>query len=292
LYKQIFALSRFHVNETAFLFINILQYSKMIDIQNLVQDLNWVREKSPLVHNITNYVVMNNTANGLLAIGASPVMAHSIDEVAEMASIASSLVINIGTLEAEWVKAMLIAGKTAYSKGTPIVFDPVGAGATQYRTKVCKQIMEECKPSIIRGNASEIMALCNSNVQTKGVDSTNSSDSALDSAKILANLTNAVVVVSGGTDYITDGKTTELVKNGNPLMARVTGMGCTATAVVAAFAAINPNTLEAAAHAMSIMGISGEIAATKSRGNGSMQVNFLDELYNLNEEAIRKYIKL
>ncbi len=264
----------------------------MIDIQSLIQDLNSVREKSPLVHNITNYVVMNNTANGLLAIGASPVMAHSIDEVAEMASIASSLVINIGTLEAQWVKAMLIAGKTALDKGTPIIFDPVGAGATSYRTRVCEQIIEECKPSIIRGNASEIIALCNSNVQTKGVDSTDSSDSALESARLLANQTNAVVVVSGETDYITDGKTTELVKNGSPLMARVTGMGCTATAVVAAFVAINPNMLEAAAHAMSIMGISGEIAATKSRGNGSMQVNFLDELYNLNEETIRKYIRL
>lgn len=187
---------------------------------------------------------------------------------------------------------MLIAGKTASEKGTPIVFDPVGAGATAYRTKVCKQIIEECKPSIIRGNASEIMALCNSNVQTKGVDSTDSSDSALDSAKLLAHQTNAVVVVSGETDYITDGKNTELVKNGNPLMARVTGMGCTATAIIATFAAINTNMLEASTHAMAVMGISGEIAATYSKGNGSMQVNFLDELYNLNGETIEKHIRL
>lgn len=263
----------------------------MIDIESLIHDLELVREKSPLVHNITNYVVMNNTANGLLAIGASPVMAHSVDEVSEMASIASSLVINIGTLDAEWVKAMLIAGKTASEKGTPVIFDPVGAGATSYRTKVCKQIIEECKPSIIRGNASEIMALCNANVQTKGVDSTDSSDSALDSAKRLANQTHTVVVVSGETDYITDGTNTELVKNGDRLMARVTGMGCTATSIVAAFAAINPNMLNAATHAMAVMGISGEIAAPQSRGNGSMQVNFLDELYNLNGETIRKYIK-
>lgn len=264
----------------------------MINTENLIRDLNLIREKSPLVHNITNYVVMNNTANGLLAVGASPVMAHSIDEVADMAGIASSLVINIGTLDAEWVEAMLIAGKTASEKGTPIVFDPVGAGATAYRTKVCKQIIEECKPSIIRGNASEIMALCNSNVQTKGVDSTDSSDSALDSAKLLAHQTNAVVVVSGETDYITDGKNTELVKNGNPLMARVTGMGCTATAIIATFAAINTNMLEASTHAMAVMGISGEIAATYSKGNGSMQVNFLDELYNLNGETIEKHIRL
>ena len=264
----------------------------MIDIKALKEDLDLVREKSPLIHNITNYVVMNNTANALLAIGASPVMAHAIDEVADMASIASALVINIGTLDAEWVESMLLAGKTALAKGTPIVFDPVGAGATPYRTSVCKQIIEECKPSIIRGNASEIMSLYNTNIQTKGVDSTSSSDSALDSAKILAKQAQAIVVVSGQTDYITDGTSVATVHNGNPLMAKVTGMGCTSTAIVAAFAAINPNMLEAATHGMAIMGITGEIAARKALGNGSMQIHFLDELYNLNGETIEKYIKL
>ncbi|WP_029903421.1 hydroxyethylthiazole kinase [Prevotella sp. 10(H)] len=263
----------------------------MINIQSLVRDLNAVRSKSPLIHNITNYVVMNNTANGLLAVGASPVMAHSLEEVAEMASIASALVINIGTLEPQWVEAMLIAGKTALAKGTPVVFDPVGAGATKYRTKVCKRIIEECLPSVIRGNASEIMALCDANVQTKGVDSTDSSDTALGSAKALAKQTRAVVVVSGQTDYITDGINTQTVENGNPMMARVTGMGCTATAVVAAFMAINPDIMQAATHGMAVMGIAGEIAARRSSGNGSMQVNFLDELYNLNEETIRTNIK-
>jgi hydroxyethylthiazole kinase len=168
---------------------------------------------------------MNNTANALLAMGASPVMAHSVDEVAEMTNISSSLVINIGTLDALWVEAMLIAGKTALNKSTPIVFDPVGAGATSYRSKVCKQLIEECKPSIIRGNASEIIALSDTQAQTKGVDSTNASDSALDSAKALACSTKAIVVISGETDYITDGTTVETVKNGNPMMAKVTGMG-------------------------------------------------------------------
>lgn len=263
----------------------------MIDIQALVRDLNAVREKSPLVHNITNYVVMNNTANGLLAIGASPVMAHAKDEVADMAGIASALVINIGTLDAEWVESMLIAGTTAVDKGTPVILDPVGAGATPYRTKVCKLLIEACNPSIIRGNASEIMALCDANVQTKGVDSTDSSDIALDSAKALAGQTGAVVVVSGQTDYITDGLDVKTVKNGNPMMARVTGMGCTATAMVAAFAAVNRNMLEAATHGMAIMGIAGEIAAKKSSGNGSLQMNFLDELYNISEEVIRNNIK-
>ena len=264
----------------------------MIDISSLVRDLNLIREKSPLIHNITNYVVMNNTANALLSIGASPVMAHAVDEVAEMVNIASALVINIGTLDAEWVKAMLIAGEAAKVKKVPIIFDPVGAGATLYRTRVCRQILEECKPSIIRGNASEIMALVNSNVKTKGVDSTSSSDSALDSAKTLADETGAVVVISGQTDYITNGQITEMVSNGNTLMSWVTGMGCTATSIVAAFAAINPNMLEAATHGMAIMGISGELAAAKSQGNGSMQVHFLDELFNLNENTLRNKLKL
>lgn len=264
----------------------------MINIESLIRDLDLIRKQSPLIHNITNYVVMNNTANALLAIGASPVMAHSVDEVVEMTNIASSLVINIGTLEALWVEAMLIAGKTALNKSTPIVFDPVGAGATSYRSKVCKQLIEECKPSIIRGNASEIIALSDAQAQTKGVDSTNASDSALDSAKTLAYKTKAIVVISGETDYITDGINVETVKNGNPMMAKVTGMGCTATAIVATFAAVNKNLLEAATHGMSVMGICGEVAAAHSQGNGSLQVNFLDTLFNINEEVIRKNIRL
>lgn len=264
----------------------------MINIESLIRDLDLIRKQSPLIHNITNYVVMNNTANALLAIGASPVMAHSVDEVAEMTNIASSLVINIGTLEAMWVEAMLIAGKTALNKSTPIVFDPVGAGATSYRSKVCKQLIEECKPSIIRGNASEIIALSDTQAQTKGVDSTNASDSALDSAKTLAYKTKAIVVISGETDYITDGINVETVKNGNPMMAKVTGMGCTATAIVGAFTAVNKNLLEAATHGMSVMGICGEVAAAHSQGNGSLQVNFLDTLFNINEEVIRKNIRL
>lgn len=264
----------------------------MINIESLIRDLDLIRKQSPLIHNITNYVVMNNTANALLAIGASPVMAHSVDEVVEMTNIASSLVINIGTLEAMWVEAMLIAGKTALNKSTPIVFDPVGAGATSYRSKVCKQLIEECKPSIIRGNASEIIALSDTQAQTKGVDSTNASDSALDSAKTLAYKTKAIVVISGETDYITDGIAVETVKNGNPMMAKVTGMGCTATAIVATFAAVNKNLLEAATNAMSVMGICGEVAAAHSQGNGSLQVNFLDTLFNINEEVVRKNIRL
>lgn len=263
----------------------------MINIESLLIDLDAVRTQAPLIHNITNYVVMNNTANALLAVGASPVMIHSIDEVAEMAAMASALVINIGTVEQSWLEAMIEAGKAAQSNHKPVVFDPVGAGATAYRIKVSSQIIKECKPAIIRGNGSEIMALCNANIKTKGVDSTASSDVALDSAKLLAKQSGSVVVISGETDYITDGEIVEYVKNGSPMMEKVTGLGCTATAIVAAFSAVNKDMLSAAAHAMAVMGICGELAVQKSRGSGSLQVNFLDELYLLNEEIIRKTIK-
>ncbi len=263
----------------------------MIDSHLLERDLTLVREKSPLIHNITNYVVMNNTANALLALNASPVMAHAQHEVAEMVNIASALVLNIGTLDSKWVDAMLIAGGRALDRGIPVVFDPVGAGATTYRTAASKMIIEECRPSIIRGNASEIIALCNSGLQTKGVDATEDSSFALEPAKALALQAKAIVVVSGEKDYITDGRHVEVVENGNTLMARVTGMGCTATAVVAAFAAVNPNKLEAATHGMAIMGIAGEIAASKARGNGSLQLHFLDELCLIDGETIRKNLK-
>jgi len=235
---------------------------------------------------------MNNTANALLAIGASPVMAHAVEEVAEMASIASALVLNIGTLDRAKVEAMRIAGKTASKLNKPVVFDPVGAGATSYRTSTCKELIETCRPTIIRGNASEIMALCDSAIQTKGVDNTQSSDTALNSAMQLARQTGAVVTISGPTDYITDGTKTATVNNGSPLMEKVTGLGCTATAIVAAFAAVNSDPFEAALHGMAVMGIAGEIAASKAEGTGSMQVIFLDELYQLNNDTICKHLIL
>jgi len=187
---------------------------------------------------------------------------------------------------------MLLAGKAANKKGIPVVFDPVGAGATTYRTQTCLSIIEECNPSVIRGNASEIMALVNSHIQTKGVDSQDSSDSAIDAAKALAKRTGAVVVISGPTDYITDGVKLEEVRNGSEMMTKVTGLGCTATALTGAFAAVNSNYFEAATHAMAIMGIAGELAAARSEGPGTMQLHFLDELYNISDKEILKHLKV
>lgn len=258
----------------------------MISKESVINDLNAVRLQSPLVHNITNYVVMNTTANALLAVGASPVMAHAVDEVEDMVKIASSLVINIGTLSKNWVEAMLRAGKMARKRGTPVVFDPVGAGANSYRTETSLQIIKECKPGVIRGNASEIMALVNEKANTKGVDSIASSESAIHAAKLLTKSTRAVIVISGPVDYIVDEQSVVEVRNGSSMMAKVTGMGCSATALVGAFIAINKNFLLASAHAMAVMDISGELAAKRSEGPGTMQMHFLDELYKLSEKEI------
>lgn len=258
----------------------------------IINNLKKVREQNPLIHNITNYVVMNNTANALLSLGASPVMAHAAEEMEDMVAIASALVINIGTLDKDWVKSMLIAGKAAQEKGIPCIFDPVGAGASKYRKEVCKEIIKECNPTIIRGNASEIMVLADLSETTKGVDSTHSSDASVGAAIKLANDLKCVVSVSGETDYITDGILKYEIANGSHLMPRITGMGCSATAVTAAFAACNTNMLEAAVSAMAIMGITGEIAAESSNGPGSLQINFLDTLYRLNNSDIKNRLKL
>ena len=245
-----------------------------------------VRSKSPLVHNITNYVVMNNSANALLAIGASPVMAHWKEEMEEMTAIAGALVINIGTLDGDWIEGMKTAGTAAFRKNIPIVLDPVGAGATSQRTKAAWEIINLCHPTIIRGNASEVMALLDASVKSKGVDSSASSDDALAAARKLATDTGAVVVISGATDDITNGTDVYTVEGGNPMMTSVTGMGCTATALVGAFAAVEADPMVAATAAMAVMSLAGERAAIHARGNGSMQMYFLDELYNLTPDKL------
>ena len=242
-----------------------------------------VRSDRPLVHNITNYVVMNNSANALLALGASPVMAHWKDEMEEMTAIAGALVINIGTLDREWIDGMKAAGTAASRRGIPIVLDPVGAGATSQRTATALELIELCRPTIIRGNASEIMALVDAGVKSKGVDSSAASKDALRSAQELAQATGSIVVISGETDYITDGNVTHIVEGGDSIMACVTGMGCTATALTGAFAAVCKDPMTAAVAAMAVMSEVGERAAAQARGNGSMQMHFLDELYNLTE---------
>lgn len=242
-----------------------------------------VKQQSPLVHNITNFVVMNNTANTLLAAGASPIMSHAHKEVEDMVAICQALVINIGTLDDYFVKSMLLAAQKAQQLAKPWVLDPVGAGATPYRDEVLSQLLTH-KPTVIRGNASEILALAKANITaTKGVDSTADSSEATEAAQSIHQTYGAVVCISGATDFIVTNKIVAAIQNGHPLMTRVTGLGCSATALIAAFTAVVNNKTEATAAAMALMGISGELAAQKSTGPGSLQVQLLDELHGINE---------
>jgi hydroxyethylthiazole kinase len=259
-----------------------------IDKQSLWTDLQKIREQAPLVHNITNYVVMNSSANALLAIGASPVMAHAEDEVADMVSLAGALVINIGTLSRQWIVAMHAAMFRARELGKPIIIDPVGAGATQFRTRTSLDLITRTNPQVIRGNASEIKALIDSSAYTKGVDSTESARHVLDQAYRLAEHYKCVVVVSGATDYIVNSRQHITVKHGHPLMTKVTGLGCTATALIGAFMAVNRDAMQACAHAMTVMGIAGEKAAAIAQGPGTLQLHLLDALYNLAEDDFKK----
>ena len=262
------------------------------------RDVGRIRAEAPLVHNITNYVVMNSTANALLALGASPVMAHALEEVEEMTGLARALVLNIGTLSAPWVVAMLQAGRAANKKGIPVILDPVGSGATRLRTATAQRLCDEAWPTIIRGNASEIASLAGAAAGpgqgTKGVDSTRASEETVELACELARRRHCVVVVSGPTDIVVGADAGAVIRiaNGHPLMSRITGMGCAATALIGAFAAVNASPLQAAAHAMAVMGIAGEIAAEKAAGPGSMQVHFLDALYQVKEKEITKRVKL
>jgi len=264
----------------------------MFKPEDVWNDVQRIRKEAPLVHNITNYVVMNTTANALLAIGASPVMAHAAEEVEDMVRLAKALVINIGTLSAPWIAAMLKAASAARQRGLPIVLDPVGAGATRYRTETACQILKETPPAIVRGNASEIRALFYTESETKGVDSRHAADAAVEAAHGLSKKYACVVSVSGAVDLIFSGDRLVRVANGHPMMPRVTGLGCTASALTGAFAAVNPSLYEAAAHAMAVMGIAGEMAAEQSPGPASFQMHFLDALYRLSEEDIRSRLRI
>lgn len=260
--------------------------------QTIWNDLQKIREQSPLVHNITNYVVMNLSANALLAIGASPVMAHAIEEVQEMVTHSQALVINVGTLSRPWLDSMQAAMKVAQEKRIPVILDPVGAGATHFRTNSVKQFLDDNLPNIIRGNVSEIFSLAGFECSTKGVDSTASLGSVVAEIRRLSHDYNCIVCISGKTDFVVHGNSTYAVSNGHPIMTRVTGMGCVATALVGAFVAVNDSPFKATAHAMALIGVVGEIAAEKSNGPGSFQTVFLDYLYKIDEPTLKARLKL
>lgn len=258
---------------------------ELLDVKRLWARVAAVRERAPLVHNITNFVVMNNTANALLALGASPAMAHSLDEVEDFVAISQALVVNIGTLDSQQIAACKLAAMRAGAVGIPWILDPVGAGATPYR-RTAASALARLRPSAIRGNGSEILALAQQSGQGRGVDSAHGSNMALSAARRLAAETGAVVAVTGAVDYVTDGTRVIAIENGHPLMTRVTGLGCSATAVIGAFLAVEADVLMATVAALAAFGVAGEIAAETARGPGSLQVALLDALYRLDEATL------
>lgn len=249
-------------------------------------DIKKIREQNPIVHNITNYVVMNNTANALLALGASPVMAHAEEEVEEMVNLASSLVINIGTLDKRSINSMYKALAAAKVAKTPVVLDPVGAGATTLRTRTAGEILKKYQPDIVRGNGSEIIALAGYESSTRGVDSHISSDDAITAGELIAENFAATVAITGKTDHIITRNRKIEIYNGIEMMGQVTGMGCTATALIGAFLAVSDSAATAAIGGITTLGLAGEIAAQKAEGPGSLQMGILDSIYNLDKNSI------
>ena len=266
-------------------------------VADLWSDLVAVREHSPLVHCVTNLVVINFNANVLLAAGASPVMAHAHEEVRDMAGIAQALVLNIGTLDPYWVESMKLALAAAAARGIPCVLDPVGAGATPYRNTALEGLLAVAMPTVIRGNGSEIMSMAGAAGKTRGVDSGAAADDALGAARALAARSEGVVCVSGETDHILDaGRRWARLSNGHPWMTRITGVGCSATALVGAFCAVQPDAWRATTAAMAFLGVAGEVAAEKTLarglGVGSMAVQLLDELQLLDKASFTARLKL
>ncbi len=256
--------------------------------QRAAHNLAALRARKPLIHNITNFVVMNYTANALLAMGASPVMAHAPNEVAEMVGLAGALVLNIGTLTEEWIDSMLTAGRAAAERRLPVVLDPVGSGATALRTRSARRIIADVRPAVIRGNASEVLSLRDASSRTKGVDALHDVDGAAQTAAALARELNAVVAITGPVDLVTDGRRTARVANGHSLMGCVTGTGCTATAAIGAFLAVDPDPFRAAATALAYFGLAGEVAAEAAAAPGSFMIGMLDALYTISPEQLRK----
>ncbi|MFT5871884.1 MAG: hydroxyethylthiazole kinase [Clostridium sp.] len=271
--------------------------------KKVVELLSNLKEKNPLVHHITNYVTVNDCANITLAIGASPVMADDINEVREMVALSSSLVINIGTLNSRSVESMIQAGKRANELNIPVILDPVGAGATSYRTETAKRIISEVKLAVIRGNLSEIKTLHGIETKTKGVDACvsvyeNGTDLTKEKemASALAYKFNTVVAITGEVDIITDGKILYTSSNGHKIMAKVTGTGCMCTSLIGCYLGVGDNNLIATLAGIVSMGIAGEIAheglEENKGGTGTLKVKILDAIYSLSESIIMKRSKL
>lgn len=250
-----------------------------------------VRRGSPLVQNVTNYVAMDLSANALLAAGASPAMVHAREEAADFARIADAVVVNVGTLSPAWVEAMHAAAEVAVERNIPWVLDPVGVGATPYRTRVATELLER-GPTVLRGNASEILALAGAAEGGRGVDSTHDAGDAIEAAADLAAMTKGVVAVTGAADVVTDGSRTVTVAGGHPMMAKITALGCAASALVGAFAAAGKDVFTGTTAALSVLGVAGERAATDSPGPGTLRWRILDELHSMDDRCLDVGVRL
>lgn len=248
--------------------------------------LTRIREINPLVHNITNVVVTNFTANGLLALGASPVMAYAHEEVADMAKIAGALVLNMGTLTPETVEAMLIAGKSANQHGVPVIFDPVGAGATPYRTETAQRICRELDLAIIRGNGPEIANSVGEAWKIKGVDAGEAGGDMEILAQKAAQQLGTVVAITGKVDVVSDGTSLYTIANGDEMLTKVTGTGCLLSSILGAYAAVEKNYIEAATAGLAMYGVAAEMARQTVTSPGSFQVALLDTLYEISPEHV------
>ncbi|MGE4553534.1 MAG: hydroxyethylthiazole kinase [Desulfovibrionaceae bacterium] len=254
-------------------------------------DLAAVKARAPLVVNITNYVVTNNTANALLALGASPAMSHVAEDLPGLLDLAGALVVNLGTLAQDYVDGMRVALDKAAALGIPAVLDPVAAGVNALRTGLAREILATWRPAIVRGNASEILCVAGDAGKPKGVDTSQGVDEALEAARGLAREHGCTVVVSGPVDLVTDGRRVARVAGGSELMPRVTGLGCTATALCGALAAVQPDPFRAALAATAAMDLAGELAAERAAGPGTLQLHLYDELYNLSEATVRARLR-
>jgi hydroxyethylthiazole kinase len=251
------------------------------------QTLARIRERKPLVHQITNYVVMNETANATLALGALPVMAHAVEEVEEMVGLAGALVLNIGTLSSHWIEAMVLAGRAANARGIPVVLDPVGAGATRYRTDTARGLLAELSIDVLRGNAGEIATLVGIEAEVRGVESIGAGSDAAGLARAAADTLGLVASVTGPVDHVSDGERVIAIENGHELLGTVTGTGCMSSAITGAFLAAKPDApLDAAVEALVAFGVAGEDAAVGARGPGSFHVGLYDALAALDPDKL------
>jgi hydroxyethylthiazole kinase len=255
--------------------------------------LRELRERKPLVHQITNHVVMNETANATLALGALPVMAHAQEEVEEMVGLASALVLNIGTLSEYWIEAMRLAGGAASARGIPVVLDPVGAGATAYRTDTARRLLDEVRVTVLRGNAGEVATLVGADAEVRGVESMTTGLEPPVLAREAARGLGLVVSVTGPIDNVSDGERSLAVANGHPLLATVTGTGCISSALTGCFLAVKPDEpLEAAAEALAALGVAAEDAAAGAEGPGTFHARLYDALAALDPDTLGEQARI